>query len=322
MKPSIRVLSTGGTIASTDGDGGAQPEIDGAEILGDAAEAREYANVSVEEVAQIPSFDMDFETMAAIVRSARAAARDGTDGVVVTHGTDTMEESAFYAELTAPTRVPIIFTGAQRRPDEPSPDGPANLISAVRAAAHSQVRDAGGAYIAFNDQLHEAASVTKAHTTRVGAFESPDAGPIASLGRGRIQFHHEPRPTPSPFEPVVPSATVRIVPSAVGGSRDPIDDAIAAGVDGLVVEGTGLGNTTNAIRHGIADALNREIPVVVASRCHGGATIPVYGGNGGGETLRQHGVGFADDLPAQKARIELALALSTDTDPLERFRTH
>lgn len=293
--------------------------MDGAELLGNAAQAREYASITVEDVSRIPSFDMNLETMSKVVSVADAAAEQGTDGVVVTHGTDTMEESAFYADLTTTSDIPIVFTGAQRRPDEPSPDGPANLINAVRAAAHDRVQAAGGAYIAFNDQLHEAASVTKAHTSQVGAFQSPDSGPVAALDRHRVQFHHEPTTTEHDFEPVVPAATVRIIPSGVGVQRDPIDDAVDAGVDGLVIEGTGLGNTTAALGEAIGDAIDDDIPVVVGSRCLGGATTPVYGGGGGAETLRQYGVGFADELSVQKARIKLMLALSKDDDPLEYF---
>lgn len=319
MKPAIRVLSTGGTIASTGGEKGAQPEKDGTEILSETAKAHEYASISVEEVAHILSFDMDFETMATIVHSAKAATKDGADSVVVVHGTDTMEESAFYADQTLPADVPLVFTGAQRRPDEPSPDGPANLIGAIRAAAHKRIRAAGGSYIAFDDQLHEAQTVTKTHTTRVGAFQSPDSGPIASLGRNRIQFHHEPNPAAPTFEPIVPAVTVRVIPSGADASRDPIDEAVDAGVDGIVIEGTGLGNTTNAIGHAVADAIDNGIPVIIGSRCHGGRTVPVYAGEGGGETLRQHGVGFAGGLSVQKARIKLALALSTDSDPLTWF---
>lgn len=319
MKASIRILSTGGTIASTDSDEGARPEIYGSEILGDATEAEEYASITVEEVTKIPSFDMDFKTMATIVEKSHEAAEEGIDGVVVTHGTDTMETSAFYAGQTSSTDVPIVFTGAQRRPDEPSSDGPANLINAVRAAAHNRVQAAGGSYVVFNDQLHEARSVTKLHTSRVGAFQSPDSGPVASLDRHRIHFHHEPNSAEPKCGPIVPTATVRVVSSGVSVSRDPIDDAIKAGVDGLIIEGTGLGNTTKAMSEGIADAIDYEIPVVVGSRCPSGSTIPVYGGDGGGETLRKYGVGFADDLSVQKARIKLALALSVTDKPLEWF---
>ncbi len=319
MKPEVTVLSTGGTIASTETDDGARPDKGGAELVEAAEEAEQYASLTVEEVAHIPSFDMGFETMAAIVRHAEAAATSGTDGIVVTHGTDTMEESAYFADLTLGESVPVVFTGAQRRPDEPSADGSANLINAVRAAVSDPLTAAGGAYVVFNDQVHGADQVTKGHTSRLDTFRSPNGGPLATIDRKRVRYHHEPSPHAPSYAPVVPEADVRVVPSGAGVGRDPIDDALAAGVDGIVVEGTGLGNTTTAIGKAIADATADGVPVVVSSRCVAGATTPVYGGDGGGETLRKHGVGFAGELPAQKARIKLMLAISETSDPLSQF---
>ncbi|MFP8953189.1 asparaginase [Natrialbaceae archaeon A-arb3/5] len=322
MDSDIRILSTGGTIASTSGNGGAKPEKDGSELIEEIGDVREYATVSVEEIAQTPSFDMDFETMATIVRHAETAIDDGADGVVVTHGTDTMEESAFFADRTLRTDAPIVFTGAQRRPDEISPDGPANLITAVRAAVHDEIQQVGGSYVAFDEQLHEARYVTKTHTSRLDTFESPDSGPVASFNRGGFRFHYEPNGPDSSFDLVVPDVDVRIVPSYAGGTRDPIDQAVEAGVDGIVIEGTGIGNTTAEIGNAVADAIDAGVSIVVSSRCHGGATYPVYGSPGGGETLRQHGVEFAGRLPAQKARIELALALETqraESEPVQRI---
>lgn len=316
---SVQVLTTGGTIASIGSEQGALPEKKGSEILGDAAQAREHASISIEEVAHVSSFTMGFQTMSTIVKRATAAANDGVDGVVVTHGTDTMEESAFYADQTFSAEIPIIFTGAQRRPDEPSPDGPANLINAVRAAMHERIRTVGGSYVVFNDQLHAARTVSKSHTSNVSAFQSPDSGPLASIDRDRITFYHRPKASESNFKPITPAATVRVIPSAVGVPRDPIDEAVEAGVDGLVIEATGLGNTTNAIGNAIREAVDAGVPVVIGSRCTGGSTMPVYGGDGGGETLRQHGAMFAGGLSVQKARIKLALALSAGDDPLRLF---
>ncbi|QCS43951.1 asparaginase [Natrinema versiforme] len=319
MNSNVHILSTGGTIASTGKDDGAKPDKQGSELLADIPEIDDYASVSVEQVAQIPSFTMDFETMVTIVRRAEAAISAGADAIVVTHGTDTLEESAFFADQTLGGDTPIVFTGAQRRPDEISPDGPANIVTAVRAADHDAVQAAGGSYVAFDEQLHEARSVTKAHTSRLDTFRSPDSGPVASLDHGGFRFHYSPPEANALFDPVVPDAAVRIVPSYADCPRDPVDEAVDAGVDGLVIEGTGLGNTTAALSDAIADALDAGVPVVVASRCLGGATAPVYGNPGGGETLRQQGVGFAGDLSAQKARIKLALALTATADPLEQF---
>lgn len=313
---SVRILTTGGTIASIGSEQGARPEKNGAEILGDASQAREHASITIEEVAHVSSFNMGFQTMSTIVERATAAANDGVDGVVVTHGTDTMEESAFYADQTFSAGIPIIFTGAQRRPDEPSSDGPANLINAVRAASQDRIQTLGGSYVVFNDQLHTAEKVSKLHTSNVSAFQSPDSGPVAAIGRDRMTFYHRPTASKSNFDPIIPTASVRVIPSGVGVPRDPIDEAVAAGVDGLVIDATGLGNTTKAIGNAIGDAVDAGVPVVIGSRCIGGTTLPVYGGDGGGETLRQHGAMFAGGLSVQKARIKLALALSTGSDPL------
>jgi len=236
----------------------------------------------------------------------------------VTHGTDIMAESAYFAALTA-NDVPVVFTGAQRRSDETSPDGPANLLTAVRAAADERLHGTGQAFVAFDERLHAARSVSKTHTSRLDAFTSPDAGPVASDTRAGLRFHRTPTPREVPYEPTVPEATVRIVPNAAGVSRNPVDEAVENGVDGLVLEVTGLGNVTTALGDAVADAIAAGVPVVVASRSPGGETAAVYGG--GGETLRRHGVGFAGPRSAPKARIELMLALDQTDDPLARFAT-
>ena len=319
MSAYVCVLSTGGTIASTSGEDGAEPSKTGDELVEAAPIIDEYAEISVEQVAQRPSFDMDFETISAVAQGVEQAVADRAGGVVITHGTDTMEESAYFLDQTLDVDAPVVFTGAQRRPDEISPDGPANLATAVHAAANERFCSTGGVYVAFDEEIHAARTVTKTHTSKLSTFGSPGAGPVASETRDGFRFHRAPENGAAPFEPSAPTATVRIVPSAAGVGRASIDEAVEAGVDGLVLSGTGLGNATTALGDAVADAIDSDVPVVVASRCLAGETRAVYGGGGGGETLRTHGVGFAGALPAQKARIELALAIEQADDPLETF---
>ncbi len=316
----VHILSTGGTIASTDSEGGAQPNKRGSDLIADLDDTGQSVDLIVEQVAQTPSFDIDFETMASVVRRAEAAVSEGADGIVVTHGTDTMEESAYFSALTTEIDVPIVFTGAQRRPDELSPDGPANLANAIRVVAHDQLQNVGGTYIVFNDEIHTARAVRKMHTSQLHTFQSPGIGPLGTLFRDRIQFHAAPDGSDKLFDPIGPECTVRIIPSCAGMSRNPIDEAVDASVNGIIVEGTGLGNTTAKISEAVADAIDHGIPTIVTSRCPGGVTVPVYGGGGGGKSLLDHGVGFADGLPAHKARIKLALALDQSDDPLSYFR--
>ncbi|WP_137291283.1 asparaginase [Natronorubrum halophilum] len=306
MPASIVVLSTGGTIASTDADAGAMPNKRGEELLAAVPDVGTHADLTVEEVAQIPSFDMDFETMATLTDAAETALEAGADGVVVTHGTDTMEESAYFVDSTCDADGPIVFTGAQRRPDEVSSDGPSNLLAAVRAASHDRIAE--GVYIAANEELHAARDVTKTHTSALETFESPNTGPVASLTRSSIRVFREPRSYCRTLEARSVSSDVPIVTSAAGVGRRAIARALEDDVGGIVVNATGLGNATSAIGDAVASAIDAGTPVVVTSRCHAGTTAAVYGGGGGGETLRSHGAIHGGDLPAHKARIKLGLA--------------
>jgi L-asparaginase len=316
MSSEVVVISTGGTIASTQDETAATPQKSGTELIDAVPELSEYATLSVRDIAQVPSFDMDLDTIADIGDAVVDVAADGADGVVVTHGTDTMEESAYVLDATHDFDIPVVFTGAQRRSDELSPDGPANVLAAVRAATHDRLRAAGGVYIAFDMELHSPRDVTKTHTSALGTFASPDKGPIASFTRGAIRFHRQPGSYSETIGATRSFADVRMIKSAVGiGSRQ-VDTAIEQGVDGLVIEGTGLGNATSALGNAIEGAVEEGIPVVVASRCHAGSTEPVYGTDGGGQTLVDNGAVHAGDLPAHKARLKLVLALAAVEDPL------
>ncbi|WP_416841415.1 asparaginase [Haloferax sp. DFSO52] len=314
MRPEIVVLSTGGTIASTSGAGGATPQKRGAELVDAVPELESYANLTVTEVAHRPSFDMDFETISALREAVVEAVGDGAAGIVVTHGTDTMEESAYALDLTLDVEAPVVFTGAQRRPDETSSDGPANLLTAVRLAAHEKLVGEGGVYIAFDEELHAARDVTKQHTSKLDTFGSPDKGPIAATTREGVRFFRAPGSRSVDIQTTEPTASVEMVKSGVGVGAEQITRAVDAGVDGLVIEGTGLGNVTSALGDAIGDAIDAGVVVVVTSRCSAGAVSGVYGTGGGGATLANHGVVFGGDLPAHKARLKLVYALSVGGD--------
>ncbi len=316
MSSEVAVISTGGTIASTQNETAATPQKSGTELIEAVPALSEYATLSVRDIAQVPSFDMDLDTIADIGDAAIEVAADGADGVVVTHGTDTMEESAYVLDATRDFDIPVVFTGAQRRPDEHSPDGPANILAAVRAATHDRLQAAGGVYIAFDMELHSPRDVTKSHTSALGTFDSPDKGPIASFTREAIRFHRQPGSYSETLGPTRSFADVRMIKSAVGIDSQQVDTAVEQDVDGIVIDGTGLGNTTSALGNAIKDAVKEGIPVVVASRCHGGSTAPVYGTDGGGQTLVDNGAVHAGDLPAHKARLKLVLALAAVEEPL------
>lgn len=316
MSAEIAVIGTGGTIASTQNEAAATPQKSGAELVEAVPELSEYATLTVQDIAQVASFDIDIDTIADIGDAAADAIADGADGIVVTHGTDTMEESAYVLDLTREFDVPVVFTGAQRRSDEHSPDGPANLLAAVRAATDDRLQAAGGVYVAFDMELHSPRDVTKTHTSALGTFKSPGKGPIASVTRDDIRMHRRPGSHSASIAVTRSSADVRMIKSGVGVGARQVESAREQAVDGLVIEGTGLGNTTSALGSAIGDTVERGLPVVVASRCHAGATAPVYGTDGGGQTLVDNGAVQAGDLSAHKARLKLALSLADVREPL------
>ncbi|QLG51234.1 asparaginase [Natrinema halophilum] len=316
----VTVLSTGGTIASTDGDDGASPTKRGSELVGAVPALEAYADVDVDQVAQVPSFEMDAETLESIGERVRELdGNHGVDAVVITHGTDTMEETAYYLDAAIQPEIPVFVTGAQRRPDEYSPDGPSNLLTAFRAADAFSAHDGSGVFVAFNEAVHAARHVTKTHTSKLEAFRSVGPGPVATVDRTGVALHRPPEGESDHVSNASLEADVYTIKSGSAVTGDLIDAAVERGADGLVVEGTGLGNVTTGIGTGVRDAIDQGVPVVITSRCLEGRLAPVYGGVGGGETLREHGVIFASDLPAQKARIKLMLALAA-YDTAEEIR--
>jgi L-asparaginase len=306
----VRIVTCGGTIASEPGEDGAAPAKGGDELVEEVPELDGIAEITVEEVASRPGFDMDFETVAAAAEAARRAQLEGVDGVVVTHGTDTLADTAYALWLGLDPDAPVLVTGSQRRFDEPGSDAPSNLLTAVRAAVDDRFV---GVHVAFDDELHAARDAVKTHTSALDTFQSPGKGPVATFSRGGVRVHRRPVPPAVTLSTLSDPADVSVVHSGIGVGADALDRAVEADVDGVVLEGTGLGNVTGDLGDAVGRAVE-SVPVVVASRCHAGSTEPVYGTSGGGVTLDRYGVLWAGDLPASKARVKLALALSDDRD--------
>lgn len=197
-----------------------------------------------------------------------------------------------------------------------STDGPANLITSFRAATHDEI--CRGVYIAFNEELHAARDVTKGHTSKLETFESPDKGPIAVFTRDNARLYRDPESYSVSLSALRPDKTVSIVSSGQGMDNRQIQFAIEQGDDGLILDGFGLGNTSKNLSDAVRDALDSGIPVVVTSRTHAGTLSAIYG-DGGGQTLQEHGAISGDDLPAHKARVKLLLALEA-TDSMTELR--
>jgi L-asparaginase len=309
---SVLILTTGGTIASLpDPESGAKrPAVSGEELVA-GVPGLERMDVQVEEVASVSSWNLAPADMLAVAgRAGAALAEPAVHGVVVTHGTDTMEETAFLTDLTLRSDSPVVFVGAMRSPDEPSADGPRNLLNAVRVASAPEARGAG-AVVAMNDEIHAARWVRKLDSGLASAFASPRHAPIGRVTPTSLELSWLPPRGFTADPPEELSHEVALV-SAYPGMDAAVIEAMleASGAAGLVVEGSGSGNMPGTTVGGIRIAVERELPVIVATRVPGGGTPSGYGSPGGGAQLRDLGAVGAGPLSAGKARLLLMVLLA------------
>ena len=317
-RPTVVVLTTGGTIASRldPATGAVRPLAAGAELLAALPQAAAVADVEIEEVCAVPSWNMTPALMLDLAhRLAAVLARPEVAGAVVTHGTDTVEETATLVDLVLRSPKPVAFAVAMRNLSEVSPDGPRNLLGALTVAAHPA--SAGrGVLLVVNDEVHAARWVTKTDATHVHTFVSPGRGPIGRLAWDGLRYVWPPlRPAPLPVDHIEPN--VALVKVVTGQDDTLIRAALDAGARGLVIEGSGAGNVPDSVVPGIIAARERSVPVVVVSRSPFGLLAPTYGTPGGGRSLRDLGVILGQGLTGPKARIRLMVALAHTRDEAE-----
>ena len=307
----IVVVGTGGTISSrydpSQDRSVASQEVE--KIVALLPNRSELPGLEFQNFATIGSFEMTFEFVHKLVKHlGEQLVRSDVGGVVVTQGTDTMEETSFLADLLLAPEKPVVFTGAQLAHDHPQTDGPRNLEDSIQAAASPKAAGLG-AMVCFNGQLHAARDVTKVHTSALETFQSYEHGALGCVDSGQVVIFRRPALRLSLSAEKL-DKRVDLIEVGLGIDSRAIDTAVAAGVDGIVVEAFGRGNVTTDFRHGISRACSAGIPVVVTSRCPSGRVKPIYGGGGGGRDLEDSGAIFAGDLKGPKARILLTVALS------------
>jgi L-asparaginase len=311
----ITVLFTGGTISMRHdaAAGGAVPSLAASEILSAARGVEDVAELSVEEWGRFPGPHMTAERMWALrTRIAELVADPAVDGVVVTHGTDTLEESAYVVTRSVATEKPVVFTGAMRAASDLGWDGPANLLDAVRVAASPDARGYG-ALVTLSGRVFAGLDVAKVHTHLLDAFQSPGLGPVGVVDDGAVIFRRALPSLPPVLAPATWAAPVDIVVAHAGADARLVD-ASAATARGLVVAALGRGNVPVAMADGIVRAIERGVPVVIASRVPRGRVGTTYGYAGGGRRLAEAGALFAGSRRPQQARIDLMLALGLGAD--------
>ncbi|MGW8265472.1 MAG: asparaginase, partial [Longimicrobiales bacterium] len=232
-----------------------------------------------------------------------------------THGTDTLEETAYFLDLTVASEKPVILVGAMRAASEWDADGPRNLLDAARVAVSPEARGKG-TLVVLNGEIHAAREVTKTHSLAVETFDTPEFGALGVVDMDTVRFYRAPlRRQTIEVGPDVVLPVVDIVPNYAGSDGRLIRGLLREGpVDGIVVDASGAGNISGALFEAVREARERGIAVVITSRTHGGRVLPLYAGGGGGTTLHEMGCVFADNLSAQKARVLLIAALTRTRD--------
>ncbi|VVE46148.1 L-asparaginase [Pandoraea aquatica] len=322
--PRIALLATGGTIAGSAADAtrtaGYQAGALGVQDLLAAVPALgNVAHIHAEQVAQIDSKDMSVSLWQKLAARVNALlAQPDVAGAVITHGTDTLEETAYYLHLTINSRKPVVMTAAMRPATALSADGPLNLLNAVRVAT-DPISAGRGVMVAINNQIHCARDVIKTSTYKVDAFHSPEIGVIGWVQDERVAFQREPlqyHTVESEFVGLSGELpAVEVVSSYAGVSRIAVDALVEAGVQGIVVAGTGNGSLHSLLQQALAEAVQRGVTVVRASRVGSGHVM-----HNGAAPDDQYGFVSTGNLHPYKARVLLMLALQAGV-PRERMQS-
>ena len=306
MTKKILVLHTGGTISM-------QADASGAVVTSQDNPMNHVTNplkgieVHTLDFLNLPSPHIKPKHMLALYHKIKEEA-DNYDGVVITHGTDTLEETAYFLDTMEIPHMPIVLTGAMRSSNELGSDGVYNYLSALRVASDDKAADKG-VLVVMNDEIHAAKYVTKTHTTNVSTFQTPTHGPLGLIMKQEILYFKTAEPRVR-FDLDCIQGLVPIISAYAGMTDELIDMLDLEQLDGLVIQAFGAGNVPKETAQKLENLLQKGIPVALVSRCFNGIAEPVYAYQGGGVQLQRAGIFFVKELNAQKARLKLLIALN------------
>ena len=306
----LAIVFTGGTIAmkASKRQGGAVPALKGRDILRQVPALKKLCALEVHDFGQYPGPHMTPQLMLDLTAVVKQyLAKPDITGVIVTHGTDTLEETAFFLDLALDSQKPVVVVGAMKDCTELGWDGPSNLVGAARTALAPEARGKG-VLVFLNDGINSAGEVTKTNTESFETFRSPDLGPLGWVDHDRVVFYRQPLYREyHPVKKIEPR--VDLFKMAVGMDDKLIRFSVDFGARGLVIEGMGRGNVPPSVVPGIEYAIKKGLPVILCTRCIGGRVLDTYAYQGGGAQLRKLGVILGGHLPGQKARIKLMILL-------------
>lgn len=306
MPKKILVLHTGGTISmQADASGAVVTSSDNP--MNHVSNPLEGIQVHALDFFNLPNPHIKPKHMLVLYQKIKEEA-DNYDGVVITHGTDTLEETAYFLDTMEVPHMPIVLTGAMRSSNELGSDGVYNYLSALRVASDDRAADKG-VLVVMNDEIHAAKYVTKTHTTNVSTFQTPTHGPLGLIMKQEILYFKTAEPRVR-FDLDHIQGLVPIISAYAGMTDELIDMLDLEHLDGLIIQAFGAGNIPKETAQKLESLLQKGIPVALVSRCFNGIAEPVYAYQGGGVQLQKAGVFFVKELNAQKARLKLLIALN------------
>ncbi len=308
----VLVVSLGGTIASSSSSNveGVVPQLTAQDLVDAVPGLREVADVETMSFRQVPSGDLTLTDVVALARVIKEGIEGGVTGVVVTQGTDTIEETSFALDVLLDVTEPVVVTGAMRNPAQASADGPGNVLAAVKVAA-SRVARGLGCVVVMNDEVHAARFVRKTHSSSLATFRSPSGGPLGWVAEERVRIVMRPTHLATiALDDLADPPPVALVTCALGDDGRTLRTLGAAGYQGAVISGFGAGHVSGVMA-GVVHTLVGEMPVVLCSRTGAGEVLDhTYGFTGSETDLLSRGVISGGALDARKSRIALMLALA------------
>lgn len=311
MNNKVAVIFTGGTISMKVDPriNAAIPALSSEEIMAMVTNIEKFTEIEIINYGEYPGPHMTPDMMLELSKLVqKTVERDDINGVVITHGTDTLEETAYLLDLTIKSEKPVVVVGAMRNSSELGYDGPSNLSAAICTAISKNAMNKG-VLVVMNNEVNAASQVTKTNTLSLDTFKSPEFGPLGIVDNDEVIFYRD-IVKHDHIETDTIESKVALIKCAAGMNSDLIDYCIDAGYKGIVIEAMGRGNVPPEMVNGIKRSIDKNIPVVIVSRCPTGRVLDTYGYPGGGKNLRNIGAIFGDNLPGQKARIKLMLILS------------
>ncbi|EFX91858.1 L-asparaginase, type II [Actinobacillus ureae ATCC 25976] len=320
MTKKLLILHTGGTISMSEGEDGKVSPSEKNPLLAALERLNHPAQLSQESVLNVPSPHITLQHWLLLkTLIEKAVNEENYDGMVITHGTDALEETAYFLDLALDVNVPVAITGAMRSSNELGSDGLINLQSAILVALCPESQGKG-VLVVMNDEIHNAKFVTKTHTTNVATFQTPTFGPCGLIAKNRVLYFQQLIEYERFPAQTITRTNVQLVKSYAGMDSFLLEQLAHHGCDGVVIEALGAGNLPPSCLAGLDALLRANIPVVLVSRAFNGVTQDMYDYLGGGKQLKQQNVIFTTGLSSQKARIKLLVLLNQNlSKPLAEY---